>query len=459
MHDTFTPIGTTLIRYRDPMGAIDWLRMAFQFEPRFIAKRSDGTFAYAHLVLGEQQITVTTRDERSLGPPSRETQEPTLVVADLAAHFAHAKAAGAQIVRGIDAGEEGARGYVCRDVEGHTWAFTSARAQGLETFVAWARMRMPHIEKRAGVAAAAALTLVAFAYPAWRLHTMATAPPDAAMAEPADASSAPSSEIAADQALEHARFALAEEQAARLAAEASRRTALAKLAQERVARLEAEQDARRFESELTAARATRAAAESFVQDLHDDEMGWDTQIARASGDESPPPPNPAEIVPVSVTPPPSEATPDAAQPTPPPSEAAPEVGQPTPSPSEATPDVARPISAPSEAAPEVAQPTPPPSEATPDVAQPTLPQEPKDVLAEGQAALAKGDIAEARRLFRQLADEGVAEAALALGSTYDPVNAKRAGMTGVKVDRAQAKQWYRRAIELAQGAIERQHEP
>jgi TPR repeat protein len=70
--------------------------------------------------------------------------------------------------------------------------------------------------------------------------------------------------------------------------------------------------------------------------------------------------------------------------------------------------------------------------------------------------MAKGDIETARRHFAQLAQQGVAEAALALGSTYDPVSIERAGMTSVHADRARAKQWYRRAIELAQSAAERQ---
>ncbi len=408
MQDTFTSSRTTLIRYRDPMGAIDWLEKAFQFEPRFVARRTDGSFAYAHLALGEQQITVTARDERSLGPAAGETQQRTVTVADIAAHFARAKAAGAEIVRGIDGGEDNGRSFVCRDVEGHTWSFSDTEPHGLATFLAWARVRTPRVEKRAGLAAAAVLSLMALSYPAWHLLSRTgEAPPDAATAgdaapaQTADVPSGPAPEIIEDQVLEHARFALAEEQAARLAAEASRRVALAELAQERAARLEAEKDAHRFEAELSAARATRAEAESLVQNL-DGEASWDTQIAHASASESPVAPSPGEIV-LSVAPPPPGAP---AEP-------------------------AHPASAPPKGG----------------------------VLAEGQGALARGDVEEARRIFRRLADEGVAQAALALGSTYDPVNAERTGMAHAQLDREQAKQWYRRAIELAQAATERQRKP
>ena len=71
-------------------------------------------------------------------------------------------------------------------------------------------------------------------------------------------------------------------------------------------------------------------------------------------------------------------------------------------------------------------------------------------LAAGEAALAKGDLEAARRYFKELADAGLPEGALALGSTYDPKSLERAGLAGAQADRARAKEWYRRAIELAQ---------
>lgn len=75
------------------------------------------------------------------------------------------------------------------------------------------------------------------------------------------------------------------------------------------------------------------------------------------------------------------------------------------------------------------------------------------LLDDGYSALARGDIEAARRRFRSLAEQGLPEAALALGSTYDPVNAR--GGDANTADRERAKHWYRRAIELAQAATER----
>jgi len=78
------------------------------------------------------------------------------------------------------------------------------------------------------------------------------------------------------------------------------------------------------------------------------------------------------------------------------------------------------------------------------------------LLAEGQAAMAKGDVDAARRLFKRLVEDGVPEAAIALGSTYDPVVVEQIAGASAQADRTQAKHWYRRAIELAQAAVERQ---
>jgi len=70
--------------------------------------------------------------------------------------------------------------------------------------------------------------------------------------------------------------------------------------------------------------------------------------------------------------------------------------------------------------------------------------------------MAKGDVAAAREIFERAADAGLAEAALALGSTYDPVSLSRLGLTRPAPDPQYALKWYRRAHELAAAAGERQ---
>ena len=70
-------------------------------------------------------------------------------------------------------------------------------------------------------------------------------------------------------------------------------------------------------------------------------------------------------------------------------------------------------------------------------------------LLEGEELFAKGDLEEARQRFQQAAKMGMPEAALALGNTYDRVSLAKAGLN-LTGDPTRARQWYRRALELAQ---------
>src|SRR5262245_17059515 len=63
----------------------------------------------------------------------------------------------------------------------------------------------------------------------------------------------------------------------------------------------------------------------------------------------------------------------------------------------------------------------------------------------GKQLLAEGDITAARSFFRAAAEAGDAEAALAMGGTYDP-NLWEHGVRGMKPDIAIAKFWYGRAL-------------
>jgi len=78
------------------------------------------------------------------------------------------------------------------------------------------------------------------------------------------------------------------------------------------------------------------------------------------------------------------------------------------------------------------------------------------LLKRGQDFLADGDLAAARLLLRRAAEAGSAEAALALGTTFDPVTLQRLGAIGAVSDPAQARQWYQRAAELGSSAASQQ---
>jgi TPR repeat protein len=59
-----------------------------------------------------------------------------------------------------------------------------------------------------------------------------------------------------------------------------------------------------------------------------------------------------------------------------------------------------------------------------------------------------GDVASARLLLKRAAEGGNAQAALALGSTYDPLVIGRLAAVGVVPDAAKAQDWYRKAASL-----------
>ena len=54
----------------------------------------------------------------------------------------------------------------------------------------------------------------------------------------------------------------------------------------------------------------------------------------------------------------------------------------------------------------------------------------------------------ARLLFRRLADAGIADAALALAFTYDPVYITKHNLIGIAADETKARDWYHRASQL-----------
>jgi len=74
------------------------------------------------------------------------------------------------------------------------------------------------------------------------------------------------------------------------------------------------------------------------------------------------------------------------------------------------------------------------------------------MIKRGKDILMSGDIISARLLLRRAADAGSAEAALALGATFDPIVIRRLGAVGMTSDIAQARQWYQRAADLGSAA-------
>ncbi|MEP7098146.1 MAG: VOC family protein, partial [Dokdonella sp.] len=104
------------LRYRDALAAIEWLCGAFGFEKQAVYTDDDGVVQHAQLVFGNGMIMLgsvaagSAWSERIVQPDEiggRETQCPCVIVADCAAHYARAKAAGAHIVDELETKEYG----------------------------------------------------------------------------------------------------------------------------------------------------------------------------------------------------------------------------------------------------------------------------------------------------------------------------------------------------------------
>lgn len=134
-----TPVeahGSTIIsclRYADAEKAIDWLVDAFGFEKHLVVPGEDRGIAHAQLRMGSGMIMLGSahNDEfgRLVSPPEHPTAATTqscyIIVADVDAHCAKARTAGAVIIMEPEDQDYGGRLYMCRDPEGHVWSFGS----------------------------------------------------------------------------------------------------------------------------------------------------------------------------------------------------------------------------------------------------------------------------------------------------------------------------------------------
>jgi uncharacterized glyoxalase superfamily protein PhnB len=119
------------MRCRDAPAAIEWLCQAFGFEKHLVVLGENGDIAHAQLTFGNGMIMLgSARDDafgRWIKPPQEVggagTQSAYIIVDDADAHYARAKAAGAEIVMEVADQDYGGRLYCCRDPEGHLWSF------------------------------------------------------------------------------------------------------------------------------------------------------------------------------------------------------------------------------------------------------------------------------------------------------------------------------------------------
>jgi uncharacterized glyoxalase superfamily protein PhnB len=113
--------------YEDAAAMIDWLVRAFGFTEKLRYAGDDGVVNHAELAIGEGSIMLGApggdyRSPKSSGCAAAQVQ---VYVDDVDAHYARAKAAGAEIRQGLADMPYGDRRYDAYDPEGHLWMFST----------------------------------------------------------------------------------------------------------------------------------------------------------------------------------------------------------------------------------------------------------------------------------------------------------------------------------------------
>jgi uncharacterized glyoxalase superfamily protein PhnB len=113
------------LRYRDADAAIEWLGSAFGCEPHEVHRGPDDRVVHAELRFGDAILMLGEErdgDDRGFG---RHAGQGWLYVAvdDPDGLFARSRAAGAEIVRGLEDTDYGSRDFSVRDPEGNLWSF------------------------------------------------------------------------------------------------------------------------------------------------------------------------------------------------------------------------------------------------------------------------------------------------------------------------------------------------
>jgi uncharacterized glyoxalase superfamily protein PhnB len=115
------------LAYDDVPKAIDWLTQAFGFRERAEARLTGDGFCLAWMEIGDGLITLRTSGGHGTRSPRGDgcvSQSTKVYVENVDEHCARARAAGAEIIDGLEDGFWGGRIYRARDPEGHLWEFS-----------------------------------------------------------------------------------------------------------------------------------------------------------------------------------------------------------------------------------------------------------------------------------------------------------------------------------------------
>jgi uncharacterized glyoxalase superfamily protein PhnB len=119
-----------VLTYRDIAAAQEFLVRAFGFRAGMLARDGTGNVVHGEVHHGDGVIWMhRVEPNRGMHPGSKDTESFGLVihVADVDAHYACAKAAGAELMSAPRDQEYGQREYGARDPDGHQWWFATPK--------------------------------------------------------------------------------------------------------------------------------------------------------------------------------------------------------------------------------------------------------------------------------------------------------------------------------------------
>jgi uncharacterized glyoxalase superfamily protein PhnB len=116
------------LTYRDAIAALVFLEQAFGFEPVYVSRDDAGRVRHAELRHGTGMLMLSERAAEAPGPPAGQDfgeadHAVYVIVQDVDAHAAQARAHGADVFREPADTPYSSREYAARDPEGHLWSF------------------------------------------------------------------------------------------------------------------------------------------------------------------------------------------------------------------------------------------------------------------------------------------------------------------------------------------------
>lgn len=119
------------LQYKDAPAAIEWLCTVLGYSEHLVIPARPKTIAHAQLTQGDGMIMLNSRNDNDYSQHIRtpkevnevNTQSPLLNIeeAEIAAHYAQAVKAGADILQELKSEEYGGQYYSCKNPEGHLW--------------------------------------------------------------------------------------------------------------------------------------------------------------------------------------------------------------------------------------------------------------------------------------------------------------------------------------------------